>query len=106
MADITPGTTVTVKIVKQPANEAARKTLVRILSKDADVVAENKRLKAVRKTNQTHSPRGGRWRVWEGRLPKQRPVTGKVGESGTVLASVDVLADLNSVEKFVEVTAA
>lgn len=106
MADITPGTTVNIKIVKQPASESARKTLVRLLSKDPIAVKENKRLKAVRQTNQTHSPRGGRWRVWEGRLPKQRPVTGSVGESGTILASVDVLADLGSVEKFVEVTAA
>ena len=101
MADITPGST-----VKTPTNASARKTLVRILSKDAEVVAENKRLKKVRKTNQTHSPRGGRWRVWEGRLPKQRPVTGDIGEAGTVLASPDVLTDLKSVERFVEVSAA
>ena len=106
MADITPGSTVSVKIVKTPTSASARKTLVRILSKDAEVVAENKRLKKVRKTNQTHSPRGGRWRVWEGRLPKQRPVTGDVGEAGTILASPDVLTDLKSVEKFVEVSAA
>ncbi|MCG8511382.1 MAG: hypothetical protein MI741_19380 [Rhodospirillales bacterium] len=105
MADITPGTTVTIKIVKEPASAAARKTLVRLLSKDPAVVAENKRLKKVRQANQTHSPRGGRWRVWEGRLPKQRPVTGVVGESGTILASVDVLTDLKGVEKFVEVSA-
>lgn len=106
MADITPGSTVNIKIVKQPANEGARKTLVRLLSKDPEVVAENKRLKKVRKTNQTHSPRGGRWRVWEGRLPKQRPVTGAVGESGTIFASPDVVTDLGSVEKFVEVSPA
>lgn len=106
MADITPGTTVNIKIVKQPASEGARKTLVRLLSKDPAVVKENKRLKKVRETNQTHSPRGGRWRVWEGRLPKQRPVTGTIGESGTVLASVDVLTDLKGVEKYVEVSAA
>jgi len=106
MADIAPGTTVNIKIVKQPASEGARKTLVRLLSKDAEVIAENKRLKSVRQTNQTHSPRGGRWRVWEGRLPKQRPVTGVVGESGTILATVDVLTDLNSVDKYVEVSAA
>ncbi|MGB0767768.1 MAG: hypothetical protein ACPGYV_08650 [Phycisphaeraceae bacterium] len=106
MADITPGSTVNIKIVKEPTNASARKTLVRILSKDADVVAENKRLKKVRQTNQTHSPRGGRWRVWEGRLPKQHPVSGAIGETGTVLASPDVLTDLKSVEKFVEVNAA
>ena len=106
MADITPGSTVNIKIVKEPASAAARKTLVRLLSKDAEIVAENKRLKKVRQTNQTHSPRGGRWRVWEGRLPKQRPVTGSLGESGTILASTDVLTDLKSVERFVEISAA
>ena len=106
MADITPGSTVNIKIVKEPTNASARKTLVRLLSKDAEVVAENKRLKKVRKTNQTHSPRGGRWRVWEGRLPKQRPVAGALGESGTILASPDVLTDLKSVQRFVEVSAA
>lgn len=106
MADIQPGTTVNIKIVKRPTNEGARKTLVRLLSKDADVITENKRHKKVRKSNQTHSPRGGRWRVWEGRLAKQRPVSGALGESGTILATVDVLVDLNSVGKFVEVSAA
>lgn len=106
MADITPGSTINIKIVKLPANEGARKTLVRLLSKDPDVAAENKRHKKVRKTNQTHSPRGGRWRIWEGRLPKQRPVTGAVGESGTILASVDVLTDLKGVERFIEVSSA
>lgn len=104
MADITPGTTVNVKIVKEPTSASARKTLVRLLSKDAEVVAENKRLKKVRKTNATHSPRGGRWRIWEGRLPKQHPVTGTIGESGTIRATVDVLTDLGSVDKFVEVS--
>lgn len=106
MADITPGTTVTVKVVKEPNSAAARKTLVRLLSKDPEVVKENKRLKKVRKVNQTFSTRGGRWRVWEGRLVKQNPVAGNVGEAGTILASVDVLTDLKSVEKYVEVSAA
>ena len=34
------------------------------------------------------------------------PVKGDVGESGTILASPDVITDLNSVERFVEVSAA
>lgn len=106
MADVTPGSTITVKIVKEPANAGARKTLVRLLSKDPAVVKENKRLKKVRKANETYSPRGGRWRIWESRLVKQHPVAGTVGEAGTILASVDVLTDLKSVEKFVEVSTA
>lgn len=106
MADITPGSTVNIKIIKTPTNASARKTLVRLLSKDAAVIAENKRHKKVRKSNQTHSPRGGRWRVWEGRLAKQHPVKGDIGEAGTILASNDVVSDLKSVERFVKVSAA
>ncbi|MEM9416139.1 MAG: hypothetical protein AAGA29_11790 [Planctomycetota bacterium] len=105
MSDITPGSTITVKVVKPPKSEAARKTLVRLLSKDAAVIAENKRLKKVRKANETMSSRGGRWRVWESRLVKQRPVTGVVGEQGTFLATADVIRDLGGVSKFIEVSA-
>ena len=106
MSDIAPGTTVTVKIVKRPRNAGARKTLVRLLSKDPAVIKENKRLKKVRKANETYSPRGGRWRIWESRLVKQRPVTGTVGEQGTFLATPDVLRDLRGVSSLVEVSAA
>lgn len=106
MADIQPGTTVNVKIVKQPTSAGARKTLVRLLSKDASVVKENLRLKKVRAANEIATQRGGRVRVWAGRVVKQHPVAGKVGESATILASVDVLTDLKSVSKYVEVSAA
>jgi len=106
MADITPGTTVNVKIVKKPASEGARKTLVRLLSKDPAVVKENLRLKKVRAANEVATQRGGRVRVWAGRVPKQDAVEGIVGESGTILASVDVLTDLKGVAKYVQVSKA
>ena len=106
VSDIQPGTTVDVKVVKQPTSAAASKTLTRLLSKDAGHAAEQKRHAKVRKRAQWKSPRGGRWRVWESRLAKQRPVTGSSGESGQITASYDVLQDLRSVERFVEVSPA
>ena len=106
MSDIAAGTRVIIKIVKQPTNAAAIKTLVRLLSKDAVVKGHNARHRGIRKRQETMSPRGGRWRVWESRLAKQHPVKGAVGDQGTITASVDVLRDLNSVKRFVEVTAA
>ena len=106
MSEVAPGSTVTVKIVKVPANAAAQKTLVRLLSKDPVVIKENKRLKKVRRANETYSTRGGRWRIWEVRLNKQRPVEGVIGEQGTFIASVDVIRDLKSVARFVEISAA
>ena len=100
---IAPGTRVEVKIVNEPTNIAARKTLVRILSKDAAAIAENRRLRNVREANYSPSMRGGR--LYGGRLVKIHPVKGRLGESGTVTATADVLADLRSVGRFVQVSA-
>lgn len=101
--DIAPGDTVTVKITKTPTNVAGRKTLQRVLCKDAGHAAEVRRHRDVRDRNTPKSTRGGRWRVWEGRMVKQHPVHGTAGEQGTVTASYDVLQDLKSVERFIEV---
>lgn len=106
MSDIAPGTKINVKIVKQPTNAAASKTLARLLSKDPAAIAENKRHARIRKKAQWMSTRGGRWRIWESRLAKQHPVKGRLGEEGTLVASYDVLKDLPSVARFVEVTPA
>ncbi|WP_432800064.1 hypothetical protein [Poriferisphaera sp. WC338] len=103
LENITPGSNVNVKIVKAPTNEAARKTLVRIISKDEDVRTENKRLKATYKANFNPQPRGGR--LYSGRMPKVHILKGKIGEAGTVKATVDVINDLKSVARFIEVSA-
>ena len=102
--NITTGSTINIKVVKQPTSEAARKTLVRLLSKDADAVADNKRLKDTRKANYNPQPRGGR--LYSGRMPKIRNVKGNLGETGTIKATYDVIKDLGSVAKFLEISAA
>jgi len=98
---INPGSTITVKIVNEPTNDAASKTLARVLAKDPEHVRENKRIADVRRKNYSPSMRGGR--LYGGRLVKQSATQGKLGETGTVLASIDVLRDLKSVERFIEV---
>lgn len=101
---ITPGGLVHIKVVKRPTNAAASKTLARILSQDEAVRVENKRLDKVRKSNYTPRMRGGR--LYGGHMVKLHPVTGKLGESGTVPATLAVLTDLKSVSRFVTVEAA
>ena len=101
---ITLGSRVNVKIVKEPTNTAAKKTLVRVLSKDSSIVAENNRLRKVRDSNYTPRHRGGR--LYSGHMVKLRPVKGRLGESGTVTATSDVVSDLRSVERFIEVARA
>jgi len=101
MQDIAPGSTVSVKIVKQPTSAAATKTLTRLLSKDPAARAENERQRKVRKAGYNPKRRGGR--LYGGRVVKQQPVSADVGATGTITATVDVLRDLRSVGRFVEI---
>lgn len=102
--NITTGQKVHVKIARQPTNAAARKTLSRLLAKDPDVAAEERRRKEVRDANKRHRIRAGR--PWIVRPPRKPSVQGNAGEAGTITASYDVIKDLKSVEKFIEVNPA
>lgn len=102
--NIAPGDAIRVKVVKQPTNDAARKTLVRLLSKDPAARKADALQRKVRQANFRTKQRGGR--VWEHRPVKQRLVRGDVGETGALTATLDVLRDLASVQRFVEVTPA
>ena len=102
--NIQTGSEVNVKIVKQPTNAAAVKTLQRVLHKDEQVHEEQKRLERARLKNLRHHQRGGR--QWAVRVVKQFPIKAVVGESGKVKATYDVINDLKSVQRFVEVTPA
>lgn len=101
---IKPGSRVHVKVVKQPTNEAAAKTLQRVLMKDAAMQKDTRRLRRIREQETRTHQRGGR--TWTVRIPKPARLHGRVGEAGTVRATLDVLRDLRSVERFVEVSAA
>lgn len=103
LAKLAPGTRIKLTVASIPASEGARKTLVRLLSKDDDAKIEDARLRQVRKANAVINQRGGRIRLWAGRVVKQHPVKGKLGETGTITASVDVLRDLRSVARFVNI---
>ncbi len=102
--DIQPGQTVTVKIVRKPASAAAAKTLARLLSKDASTTSAQRHSKVARNRAMTVKTRGGR--PWEHRPTKIAMFKGEVGEQGTILASPDVIRDLGSVARFVEVAKA
>ena len=104
MSDIKPGSKISVKIIKRPSSAAGVKTVVRLLSKDAGIMSENARLKVARKNHYRQTRRGGRF--WDVNVVKQHPVKGLEGETGTITASLDVITDLKTIEKFVEITPA
>lgn len=101
---IAPGSKINIKIVKQPTNIAASKTLVRVLAKDPVVTAEHNRQAKLRKVHYNPQPRGGR--LYGGHLVKQHPIKGVLGEAGTITATASVLRDLGSVQRFIEVSPA
>src|SRR5688572_671210 len=104
LENIAPGSQVTLKVVKEPTSAAARKTIVRLLSKDRGVKRENERLRKARVKHFSQSRRGGRF--WDVNVVKQAAVEAKPGVSKTITASLDVLSDLRSVSRFVEVSKA
>lgn len=97
---IAPGTQVSVEIVETPTNAAARKTLTRIALKNPDLAKRERARKEKRPSLQTWR-RGGR--PWEHRMRTKPGVSLAPGQSYSVRATVDVLRDLASVERFVKV---
>jgi len=101
---IAPGSKINVKVVKQPTNAAASKTIVRVLAKDPVIHTEHARQAKLRQVHYNPGRRAGR--MWGGQLVKQHPVKGNVGDEGTITATLQVLRDLGSVQRFVEVSQA
>ena len=102
--NIAIGSDIHVKITKRPVSVAAAKTLVRVLSKDPVIQARNKHLRKVRDSHYRPRMRGGR--LYGGRMIKLNPITVDTGKTGTLKATLDVLNDLRSVSRFVEITPA
>jgi len=99
LADIRPGQWINVKVTKRPRAEAQRKTIMRLLQKDAGVKKEATRAKRARPV--AEHQRGGR--MWKDRPHRVPVVQAMPGPSYKLFASVDVLRDLKSVEKYVDV---
>ncbi|MCG3137267.1 MAG: hypothetical protein HJJLKODD_01110 [Phycisphaerae bacterium] len=95
--NILPGKTITITIVKEPRTENAKQTLGRVFLKDPKVrKARNDDPKPV-----TWSRRAGRY--WHEQPSGSVLLYPKKGESAKVRATVDVIRDLGSVERYIEV---
>lgn len=100
-AEIRPGAQLRVTVKKNPSNAAAAKTLSRLFAKDP----ANRRQRTFRK-KLLHAAvdvrrRGGR--PWEVRSKAPRLIQPKAGDACTLLATVDVVNDLRSVARFVDI---
>jgi hypothetical protein len=93
-----PGQTLSVKIVKTPAREAARKTLERLFMRDGEYRAPID-ARAARHTDRPKR-RGGR--IYTKYTRKVHP-TLEVGHTAKIPATSQYVRDLRSVGEFVEV---
>ncbi len=95
--DIQPGTQVKITVKSAILSAAAGKTLGRLFMKDP-------KIRAVRLTDPKHvteSTRAGR--IWRHRPKGTCQDQPAVGDSAQVLATVDVIRDLKSVARYVDI---
>ncbi len=100
--DIRPGTNITVEITAPPKSAAGQKTLLRLCRKDPEV---NKR----QRVQDRHRPSWQTWRrggrTWHHQMRSRPGVSLTPGARYSMLATVDVIRDLESVERWVKVSA-
>ncbi len=101
--DVRPGMSVVVEITVPPRSAPARKTLLRLFRRDPQLLRHRDRQKRQRPSWETWR-RGGR--MWHHQMKSKPPISLAAGSRLSLLATVDTLRDLESVEKYVKVTPA
>jgi hypothetical protein len=100
--DVSPGQTVSVELTQMPRNEAARKTLQRLFSRDPAAQRRSR-------WQHAHRPSWEQWRrggnMWHHQMKTKPAVTLAPGKRLEVQVTVDVIRDLQSVQRWVKVTA-
>ena len=100
--DIRPGQWINVTVTRQPRAAGALKTLVRLLQRDTAARKIAARAKKARPVGEHR--RGGR--MWKDRPSRVPTVATDAGASYRIFASLDVLKDLTSIEKYVQIVPA
>jgi hypothetical protein len=100
--EVAPGTKVNVKVKKAPSNAAAVKTLSRLFAKAPAAPRARRFRKKLLASTMDVRRRGGRpWEVRQKAPAIFQPVP---GDACTILATCDVINDLRSISRFVEVS--
>ncbi len=98
--DIKPGTIVSVTVTKAPTNAAAEKTLTRLFRKDP-AVARHHRLQQRKRPSFEEWRRGNA--TWHHQMKTKPAAKVAPGASYKLRATLDVIRDLASVSRFVDV---
>ena len=104
MSDLTANATVTCTVTSMPKNESATKTIRRLMRMQPEIQKDLSMLARRRaKTDNIPTRRAGR--VWVNRKRPTALTRVAVGESFTLFISPQVLPDIKSVEKYLDVKA-
>lgn len=102
--NVKPGTKVVVKISKSPTNAAATKTLSRLFARGEGGRKARQDRKRLRASATVARRRGGR--PWYKRPKAPLLFPPEAGKTCVIRVTLDVLKDLQRLERFVEVSAA
>lgn len=95
--DIQPGARIKVTVKSAVKTSRAGKTLARIFMRDGEVRKKG----LVRPKQVIQSTRAGR--LWNHRPTGSNQLPPNVGDSASIIATVDIIRDLHSVEPFIDV---
>ena len=98
MLEIEPGTKVKVTVKSEPRSEAASKTLARLFLKDPKIA------KTRRRGPKPIDPRTRAGRVWNVRPQGTAAARPHKGDSCELTCTLDMVRDLSSVERYVEIS--
>jgi len=101
--DVAIGSKISVEITKNPTNDAARKTLIRLYRKDA-AVARHHRMQQAKRPSWESWRRGGK--MWHHQMRSKPAITLAPGQKFSLRATIDIVRDLESISRFVKVAKA
>lgn len=100
--NVTPGSSIRVEVTSHPTNAAATKTLARLFRRDPEM-ARMQRHQQRKRPSYEEWQRGNRF--WHHQMKTSSPIRVEPGVSYQMRATLDVIRDLESVSRFVKVSA-
>ncbi|MSR28172.1 MAG: hypothetical protein EXS03_01170 [Phycisphaerales bacterium] len=101
MTDLIPGTTVTISVIKVPAQPRHRKTIERLMRLQPAIQRTLSRVARVRGRTNPVNQRGGR--MWISRMAATRCVRAEKGAKFTLRVTPQIIPDVKAIMRFVEI---
>ncbi len=101
MTELTPGTTVTISVIKVPREPRHRKTIERLMRLQPAIQRTLTRVARVRGRTNPVNQRGGR--MWISRIAATRCVSASKGAKFSLRITPQIIPDVKAISRFVEI---